>query len=107
MAYCVNTDVTAIVDTDMTPAEVTALIADVQSLQVLTLRGGGPNAAVRKAVCTLWTAIRVMLKDPNAQALGEYSEDRADALLKLNKHLRNAIRIASGGIAFKTRIDPI
>ena len=107
MSFCVFGDVRAICDTDMTDPEITALIADVQSLQVLTLRGGGPNAAVRKAICTLWSAIRAFLKDPNSQGLGEYSEDRADALLKLNEHLRNAIRIAGGGIAFKTRIDPI
>ena len=107
MAFCNDTDVRAICDTDMTAIEINSLIVDVQALQTLTLRGGGPNPAVRTAICRLWSAIRCMLKDPNAQGLGEYSEDRAVALLKLNEHLRNAIRIAGGGIAFKTRIDPI
>lgn len=107
MAFVTEPEVRMIVDTNMANASITDLITGIQALQILVLTGGGPNATVRKEICRLWTAIRVMLKDPEAAGLGEYSENRTYALKKLNEHLRNMIRIAGGGIAFKAHISPI
>lgn len=96
----------AVCTTDMSDAEITDLITGICALQDMILDGGGPNPAIRKEICRLWTAIRVFLKDPSASSLGEYREDRSAALIKLNKELKDMIRIAHGGIAAKYSYEP-
>jgi len=85
----------------MTDIEITDLITGIQALQDLVLDNGGPNATVRKEICRLWVAVRCMLKDPNAQSIGEYREDRGVALVKLNEHLKDMIKMAYGGIGMR------
>jgi len=101
MSYYDFSDVRAIVDTDITDPEITDLITGIQAIQDLVLDGGGPNATVRKEICRLWVAIRCILKDPNAQSLGEYREDRAVALEILNKRLKDMIKTAYGGVGMR------
>ena len=42
-----------------------------------------------------------MLKDPSSRALGDYSEDRGAALLKLNAMLDEMLKDATGGIGLR------
>lgn len=98
MAFCSAARVEAVVDTDMSTAEITDLITETQALMVMTLDTGTLNATVLQAICRLWTAISVMEKDPNSRRLGEYSEDRRDQIKTLRERLDWYMRIADGGI---------
>lgn len=100
MAYCTNAHVRAICDTDITNAEIDDLIDECDDLLDLMVDMGSVSANVRRALSRTFTAIRCMLKDPNAQALGDYREDRVYALQKLNKELEWMIATAGGGMAF-------
>lgn len=100
MAYSTYSQVRAICDTDVTNAEITGLIVEVDAMMDLKLDTASLNANVLSAISRTWTAIRCMLKDPESQALGEYRGDRSYSLEKLNKMLDEMIKIADGGIAF-------
>lgn len=101
MAYCTEAQVNAIVDTDMTPAEVTELIEETDAWMDMKLPTGTMNAFVLRMISRTWTAVRVMLKDPNARQLGDYSEDREASLLKLNAMLDEMLKDATGGIGLR------
>lgn len=90
----------AIVDTDMTSAEITDLIEETDALMDMKLSTGSINATVLRAISRTWTAIRCMLKDPESMSLGELRYDRSYTLEKLNKELNSLIKIADGGISF-------
>ena len=80
MAYSTFTDVKAIVDTDMEDAEITKLINRTDIRINMTVDEGTLNALFLEDMSTTWTALRVMLKDPNARGLGEYRENRGTNL---------------------------
>jgi hypothetical protein len=101
MAYCTNTQVRAIVDTDISDAEITELIAESDEWLDVKLDTGSLSATYLRMLSRTLTAVRCMLKDPNSQALGEYREDREYALKKLNAMLDEMMSDAEGGIAFR------
>ena len=101
MPYSTEAQVRAIVDTDMTPAEVTELIEETDAWMDLKLPTGTMNAFILRMISRTWTAVRVMLKDPNASELGDYSMDREASLLKLNAMLDEMIKDSSGGIGLR------
>ena len=104
MAYCNEGDVRARCDTDVTTLEMPNLIAEASAwldLKVGAADMAALTASMRRLLAATLTAIICMLKDPNAQALGEYREDREAALKKLNTMLDEMISDAGGGIAFK------
>ena len=100
MAYCTNANVRAIIDTDITNAEIDDLIDECDDLLDLMINMGGLSANVRRALSSTYTAIRCFLKDGNATALGEYREDRTYSLKKLNAEFDRMLMIASGGMSF-------
>ena len=103
MAYSTAAQVKAIVITDMADADVTELIEETDAWMDMKLDTGSLNATFLRMVSRTWTAIRVMLRDPNSQKLGEYAEDREAALLKLNamldEMLKDAMADTGTGIA--------
>ena len=101
MVYCTSTQVLAIVDSDMTVAEVTELIEETDAYMDTIMDTGSINVHVLRMISRTMTAIRVMLKDPQAQSLGDHSMDRSYTLEKLNKELETMIMGASGGISFR------
>jgi hypothetical protein len=111
MAFCVFGDVRSIVETDMTDAEITTLITWVDARIKLKLStasapsGSGLSAAEWAAflegLSATWAAYRCMLKDPNAERLGEQQYDRAQALLQLEKEILDMLKSGGGGIAFQ------
>ena len=107
MPFCTEDQVRAIVDTDITDSELIELIEDVDAQMILTIAGGGPNVTIRRSISRIWTAYRCMLKDPDAQALGEYSQDRGEALGRMKDELDVMIKAAGGGIAFTAYTSPI
>lgn len=98
MAFCTAAQVGAIVDTDMTPAEITDLITEVQALMTAMLSVGSINATILQAICRRWTALNVMQKDPNARSLGQHSENRSDTMKGLWEQVQYMIMRAEGGI---------
>jgi len=101
MVYCTATQVMAIVDTDMTAPEITELIEETDAWMNLKLPTGTMNVFILRMISRTWTAVRVMTKDPNARSLGDYSEDRGAALLKLNAMLDEMIKDSSGGVGMR------
>ena len=97
MSYCVANDVLAIVDTDMTALEITDLIDRTDARIDLILDSGSTPALILEDISATWTALRVMLKDPNARSLGEYSERRDKALQMLKDEINELIAMANGG----------
>ena len=101
MVYCTVDQVRAICDTDVTDGEIDELIDESSAWMDLKLTTSGINALVLRMICRTHVAIRCMLKDPNASSLGEHSEDREAALLKLNAFLDEMVKDAGnagGGI---------
>lgn len=99
MAYCVVADVRSIVDSDVTDAEITNIITWVDAIMDLKLDTGTLGAVVLEAISATYAAYRVMLKDPDARSLGEYSENRAKALQLLKDELNMLFEAAGGGIS--------
>jgi len=101
MSYCTTTDVLAIVDTDMTAPEVDVLIDIISAIMNSMIDTGSIDAQLLRGICQAWTAYRVMLKDPNARSLGEYSENRDKALEMLWNQVEIMLPVAQeGGTGF-------
>ena len=101
MAYSVFGDVRARCDTDIEDAEITSMIEENDAWLNLKLDMGTLTIPMKRLLSATQTAIMCMLKDPNAQAIGEYREDREAALKKLNSMVDEMISDAGGGIAFR------
>ena len=99
--YCTALQVRAICDTDITDPEITELIEETDAFMDFTMDTGSMPVFVLRLISRTMTAIRAMLKDPSARSLGDYEEDRAAALKKLNEELDWYIMGASGGGAFR------
>ena len=103
MAYCTAAQVRAICDTDITDPELTELIEETDAWMDIKLDTAAMNVFMLRLISRTWTAVRAFLKDPNAQSLGEYREDREAALLKLNamldEMLKDAMAETGTGIA--------
>ena len=99
MAFCTLAEVRAIVDSDVTDAEITSLINEVDAIMTLTLDTGSINPLVLQGISRRWTAYNIMLKDPNSRSIGEYSENRGEALKQLWAQVEYWMSIADGGIA--------
>lgn len=91
----------------MSAAEITELIDEVDDLMDMKLDTGALTANVRRAISRTWTSFRVMLKDPNARSLAEYSERRDVQLQLLKKELDDMLSIADGGVKIVARMEPI
>ena len=107
MAYCTQLQVRGIVDTDMENTEITELIEEVDGFMDLKLNTGSLSAVILRGISKLWTAYRVMLKDPNAQRIGDWSENRSETLRLMKKEIADMIRLADGGITMVVKAEPI
>lgn len=96
MAYSTSADVLSIVDTDMSAVEVTNIITWVDAVIDKRIDTGSQTAAYLENLSATYAAWRVMLKDPDARSLGEYSENRATALKLLKDEVDMLFEIADG-----------
>lgn len=95
------------VDTDMTPAEVTEIIDRIDQYIILKVDTGTVNALILEDISATWSAYRVMLKDPDARRIGAaYGENRATSLKLLWAQIQQAIKDA-GGVATVIQQDPL
>ena len=99
MAYCTSADVLALVSTNMSAADVNDIIARTDERIKLRIDVGSVNALVLEDISSLWSAYRVMLRDPNARSLGEYSERRETALQLLKKEIDELLAMANSGVS--------
>lgn len=83
----------------MSAAEITDLITRTDERIDLKIDSGSMSATFLEDLSSLWTAYRVMLKDPNSRRLGEYSEDRRTTLERIWMEIQDMLSIAGGGIA--------
>jgi len=107
MAYCNNSDVLALVDTDMTPAEIDDIILRTDERIKLKIDVGTVNALILEDISSLWSAYRVFLKDPNARGLGEYSERREITLKLLKDEIDEMLALAGGGVSFTPAVETL
>jgi len=101
VVYSTAAQVKAIVSTDMLNADITELIEETDAWMDAKLPTGTMNAFILRMISRTWTAVRVMLRDPEARSLGDYSENRAQSLLKLNAMLDEMIKDSSGGVGMR------
>ena len=82
MPYSTSAQVLALVDTDMTPAEVDDVILWVDEIIKIRINVALYTATFLTGISSFYSSYFVMLKDPNARSLGEYSERRDLSLMK-------------------------
>lgn len=100
MAYSTAAEVRALVDTDLTDLEIGDVIDECDDILDLQLNMGGLSANIRRALSRTYSVIRIMLKDPTSESLGEWRGDRTYTLEKLNEEFERMIKICSGGFSF-------
>jgi len=85
----------------MLDADVTSLITETDAYLDAVIATGTLSATLLQLLSRLYTAWRVMLRDPNSQSLGGYSYDR-NTTLRMMKAEFDALVVAlgDGGIAF-------
>ena len=101
MAYCTAAEVLTRVDTDMIAGEITTLIEESDAWLDLKINMASLTVPMQRLLSITRSSIRVFLKDPEAQELGDHSMDRSASLLKLNKMLDEMLRDAGGGIGMR------
>lgn len=94
-------------DSDVSDAEITNIITWVDAIIVMRLDVGTLSAAFLELVSATYSAYRCMLKDPGARTLGEYSENRNEALRLLKKEIDEYFKIGGGGLSFVAAMDPV
>lgn len=107
MAYCTAAQVKAIVDTVIPTADITELIEETDAFMATKVPVATLAAAILRAISRTWTAYRVMLKDPSATRIGEYSTNHTENLKGLEDEYMKYISMANGGIAFTMTSSPI
>jgi len=98
--YCSITDVTGMVDTNMTSDEVDIIINGVSAVMKERI-DTTVDTDILRLICQNLSAYQVMMKDPTSWKLGEYSQDRVAQM----KNLWNLIQFyitatSSGGVNF-------
>ena len=99
MGFCVVEDVRAILDSDVTDSEIDGLIDECGAM-IEAKVGTTPDPLILRAINRTWAAYRCMLKDPEAQTLGEYRGDRTMGIQLMRKDFMDWLKIAGGGTAF-------
>ena len=108
MAYCTVAQVRAQVVTDLEDATITDIITEIDAWIDWRYSLAGVPALVIQRASRLKTAYQIMLRDPNAQKIGEYSENRAKQmeLMKLEPD-EALIALASAGGTLEAFNEPI
>jgi hypothetical protein len=91
----------------MSDAEITNIIAQVDTVIDLRLDVGTLPAAYLELVSSTYAQYKCMLKDPGARTLGEYSENRNEALRLLKQEIDGYFKIGGGGLSFVAAMDPV
>ena len=107
MSYSTVLDVRSICDTDLTDAEITNVITWVDEVIDMKLNSGALSATFLEMLSATYAAYRCYLKDPNARALGEYSERRDITLKMLRDEVDDMMAMAGGGLSFTPAVETL
>ena len=100
MPYSTIQDVRAIVDTNITDANITSLIADTDAYMDSLLDTGSLNNILKRMLSRTYTAYVCMRKDPTARSIGQYSESRAVSLQLLPEDIAELFSTSgTGGVS--------
>lgn len=91
----------------MSSAEVSDIIDRTDERIKLVINVGSVNALILEDLSSLWSAYRVLLKDPNARSLGEYSENRGVALKLMKDEIDELIKSISSGVGIISTMEPV
>ena len=91
----------------MTAINIAALIVETDAYMDLKLNTGSLPAMVLRLISRLYTAWRVMLKDPVARSIGQYSENRGEGLAQMRAELTLYFAAADGGMSFTAASDTL
>jgi len=93
MAYCLSSDVRLIVNTTLTDVEITGIIE--MSDAEIDARIGTQTSGDKliKKLSMLLTAHTIKTRQPQSQAIGEYSEDAGDVLEVWEREIERIYRI--------------
>ncbi len=96
MAYCVSSDVRLIVNTTLTDVEITGIIE--MSDAEIDARIGTQTSGDKliKKLSMLLTAHTIKTRQPQSQAIGEYSEDAGDVLEVWEREIERIYRLYKG-----------
>ena len=106
MAYSTVDDVRALIDTDVTDAEITRIIVRSDAL-INLLVPSSTNALILEELSVNRTTYRCMLKDAEAFKLGDYDEDRKETLKLLREEFYGIVNAANGGISFTATVESL
>lgn len=91
----------------MSALEIGDLIDRTDARIDMSIDSGAMPVLFLEDLSTTWTALRVMLKDPNARGLGGYSERREITLKMLKDEVTEMMSLASGGMSFTPAVEPL
>lgn len=99
-------------DSDVTDAEITNIITWVDAVIDMKISVGLVTAPFLELLSSTYCAYRIMLKDPNARSLGEYSENRTETIKALKEELdwffdAGASAGGAGGVNIVAAMEPI
>jgi len=107
MAYCTNAQVKAIVSTNISDANITDLITESDAYINIIVKESALSATILQMLSRLYTAYVCMRRDPDARALGGYSENRTQARKDMKQDFDDLILSFSGGGSFVAHVDEI
>lgn len=91
----------------MSAAEINDIIARTDERIKLMIDVGSVNVLILEDISSLWSGIRVFLKDPNARSLAEYSERRDVTLKMMKDELNELLKLSGGGVSLLARMEPL
>lgn len=107
MPYCTEADVRAQVVTDLTPTQITGIIAEVDAMIAWKYSLVGVPALVIQRASRLNSAYQILIRDPNAQAIGEYSENKDEQMRQLLALAEDALSDLELGGTIQAFNEPI
>jgi len=107
MAYATATDVRSLVDTSLTDPQITNIITWVDEVIDMKTDSGSLSATFKENLSASYAALKVMMRDPNARSLGEYSERRDVVLKMLKDEVDSLFNAANGGVSMVATMESI
>jgi len=107
MSYAVVSDVRAIVDTDLTDAEIINIITWADDWVNKKIDAGAATPVFRENLSASYAGWRCLMKDPDAIKLGELSTDRATTIKLWKQELDELVALGSGGMSFTPAVETL
>ena len=107
MSYAAVSDVRAIVDTDLTDAEIINIITWADDWVNKKIDAPAATVAFRANLSSSYAGFRCLMKDPDAIKLGELSTDRATTIKLWKQELDELVALGGGGMSFTAAVETL